>query len=157
MGATTDGFTPRGGQVKLAIPAVVFRKQGKNMILALVEDLIFLSKIQETAKVLGLSVQAAGVADVVARARDNSVRGLLIDLNHRSGKAVELAQQLKADPGTAGKTLVGFLSHVQTDLAASARAAGCDMVLARSAFVKQLPDLLASLQGQRTEASPPVP
>jgi len=127
------------------------------MILALVEDLIFLSKIEETAKVLGIPVQAAGVADVVARVRDNPVRGLLIDLNHRSGRAVELIEQLKSEGGTAAIPLVGFLSHVQTDLAASARAAGCDMVLARSAFVKQLPELLANLEGQQPEASPPVP
>ena len=126
------------------------------MILALVEDLIFLSKIEETAKVLGIPVQAAGVADVVARVRGNPVRGLLIDLNHRSGRAVELIEQLKSEGGTAAIPLVGFLSHVQTDLAASARAAGCDMVLARSAFVKQLPELLANLEGQQPEASPPV-
>jgi hypothetical protein len=31
------------------------------------------------------------------------------------------------------------------------------MVLARSAFVKQLPELLANLEGQQPEASPPVP
>lgn len=117
------------------------------MILALVEDLIFLSKIQETAKVLGVPVQAAGVADVVARVRDNPVRGLLIDLNHRSGRAVEWIEQLKSEAGTAAIPLVGFLSHVQTELAASARAAGCDIVLARSAFVKQLPVLLERLEG----------
>lgn len=123
------------------------------MILVLVEDLIFLSKIQETAKVLGLPVQTASVADVAARVRENPVRSLLIDLNHRSGKAVELVQQLKADPAMAGLRLVGFLSHVQTDLATSARAAGCDIVLPRSAFVKQLPELLAMLEGQQPEAS----
>jgi len=135
---------------------LILREQGESMILALVEDLIFLSKIEETAKVLGIPVQATGVADVVARVRGNPVRGLLIDLNHRSGRAVELIEQLKSEGGTAAIPLVGFLSHVQTDLAASARAAGCDMVLARSAFVKQLPELLANLEGQQPEASPPV-
>ena len=155
--AFADGFTSQGGQVKLPTPALILREQGESMILALVEDLIFLSKIEETAKVLGIPVQAAGVADVVARVRDNPVRGLLIDLNHRSGRAVELIEHLKSEGGTAAIPLVGFLSHVQTDLAASARAAGCDMVLARSAFVKQLPELLANLEGQQPEASPPVP
>jgi hypothetical protein len=119
------------------------------MILALVDDLIFLSKIQETAKILGLSVRSVGAADVIGRVRANPGCGLLVDLNYRSGNAVEPIQRLKSDPETVPVRVVGFLSHVQTDLAASARAAGCDMGLARSAFVKQLPELLAGLDGQK--------
>jgi hypothetical protein len=43
--------------------------------------------------------------------------------------------------------VMGFLSHVQTDLAAAAHEAGCDFVLARSAFAQQLPQLLVKLAG----------
>ena len=82
----------------------------------------------------------------------NEPAGVLsIDLNHRLGKAVDLIRQLKSDAAMAVIPLVGFLSHIQTDLAASARAAGCDMVLPRSAFVKELPDLLARLDGSTFE------
>ncbi len=121
------------------------------MILAVVEDLIFLSKIQETAKVLGIPVEAASVAAASPLVREGSARALVIDLNHRSGGAVELIRQLKADPATARVPVVGFLSHVEAKLAAAARAAGCDMVLARSAFVKQLPELLRRLEGREAE------
>jgi hypothetical protein len=38
---------------------------------------------------------------------------------------------------------VGFLSHVQGDLAVAARKSGCDRVMARSAFVENLPQILA--------------
>ena len=44
--------------------------------------------------------------------------------------------------GIAGR-VVGFASHVDTDLIAEARAAGCDDVLARSAFFARLHALLA--------------
>jgi hypothetical protein len=37
---------------------------------------------------------------------------------------------------------VGFASHVDRDLIAGARLAGCDQVLARSAFFSRLPQLL---------------
>jgi hypothetical protein len=40
--------------------------------------------------------------------------------------------------------VVAFLSHVQAELAAGARQAGADEVMARSAFVNQLPALLQS-------------
>ncbi len=118
------------------------------MVLALVEDLIFLSKIQETAKILGVTVQTTSPSVIEAQARANPGCGLLVDLNHRSGDVLAQIQSLKSDPASALIRVVGFLSHVQTDLAASARAAGCDMVLARSAFVKQLPEFLKKLDGQ---------
>ena len=38
---------------------------------------------------------------------------------------------------------VGFLSHVQKDLAVAAREAGCDRIVARSAFTRDLPKILA--------------
>lgn len=123
------------------------------MILTVVEDLIFLSKIHETGKAVSVEVRAATVSDAIEQLRAIAVRGLLIDLNHRSGGAVELIQKIKSDPAMAKIPMVGFLSHVQTDLATSARAAGCDMVIARSAFVKQLPDLLARLDGPKSEPS----
>jgi hypothetical protein len=39
--------------------------------------------------------------------------------------------------------VVGFLSHVQKDLAVAARESGCDRVMARSAFTRDLPEILA--------------
>jgi len=39
--------------------------------------------------------------------------------------------------------IIGFLSHVQTDLAAQAKAAGFQQVMPRSQFTTQLPQILA--------------
>jgi hypothetical protein len=41
-----------------------------------------------------------------------------------------------------GTSIIGFLSHVQGDLKLKAHEAGCDMVLPRSAFSQNLPQLL---------------
>jgi hypothetical protein len=49
---------------------------------------------------------------------------------------------LEVLPHVAAPT-VGFGSHVDTDLLAAARAAGCDQVLARSAFFGRLHSLLS--------------
>ena len=120
-------------------------ERGERMVLLVLDGLIFLSKLQAAARIQAIEVRAVSVSDAWSRARETSPRGLVIDLNDRSGASVDLIRQLKADGATAGIPVVGFLSHVQADLAASARAAGCDMLLARSAFVKQLPELLAKL------------
>lgn len=111
-------------------------------ILAVVEDLFFLAKIQQTAKVIGVAVEAVGTEKLAERIAAGGVGAVIIDLNDRRGQAVEVARGLKSNPATAGVPVIGFLSHVQTDLASAARAAGCDIVLARSGFTRDLPQLL---------------
>jgi DNA-binding NarL/FixJ family response regulator len=112
------------------------------MILAVVDDLLFLSKIQETAKHLGVAVESVGIADLPKRAIEDVPSALIIDLNHPSGKALEVLRALKSGLKTKDLAAIGFVSHVQEDLIAAARDAGCDLILARSAFVRQLPGLL---------------
>jgi DNA-binding NarL/FixJ family response regulator len=112
------------------------------MILAVVDDLLFLSKIQETAKHLGVAVESVGIADLPKRAIEDVPSALIIDLNHPSGKALEVLRALKSGLKTKDLAAIGFVSHVQEDLIAAARDAGCDLILARSAFVRQLPVLL---------------
>jgi hypothetical protein len=70
---------------------------------------------------------------------------VIVDLNHRSGSALDLLRAIKADAKIGPARVIGFLSHVQTDLAAAARGAGCDIVLARSTFSERLPELLREL------------
>ena len=112
------------------------------MILAVVEDLIFLSKIQQTAKQLGVVVKSAQPADLPKLVNEGTPNALIIDLNLPSGKALEILRMFKSDLKTKDITAIGFVSHVQSELIAAAREAGCDLILARSAFVGQLPDLL---------------
>lgn len=115
------------------------------MILAAVEDLIFLSRIQHAAKLIGVPVEVVDPMRLQERAKQAGARGVILDLNHRSGNAVEALRALKADLSTSHLHVVGFVSHVQSDLIEAARAAGCDRVLARSAFTAELPELLKSL------------
>ncbi len=112
------------------------------MILAVVDDLFFLSKIQQTAKLLGVPVEPVDPRKLQERVAQSSVRAVILDLNHRSGAALDVLRALKANPSTSHLTVTGFVSHVQTDLIEAARAAGCDQVLARSAFTQQLSQLL---------------
>lgn len=114
-------------------------------ILAVVDDIFFLTKIQQTARQLGLAVEPAAPETLQERLASDGAGAILLDLNHRSGRAIELLRTLKKDPAVRSVPVVAFLSHVQADLAQSARVAGCDRVLARSAFSQQLPNLLREL------------
>ncbi len=114
-------------------------------ILAVVDDLFFLSKIQQTAQLVGVPVEPVEPKKLAERVAQIPVRAVILDLNHGSGSAVEVLRAIKTDPAMSRIRVLGFLSHVQTDLAAAARAAGCDVLLARSAFTQQLPQLLLNL------------
>jgi CheY-like chemotaxis protein len=116
-------------------------------ILVVVDDIFFLSKIQQTACQMGLLVEAIEPAKVKERATEISAHSVILDLNHRSGTAIDVARDIKGNPATSHVQVMGFLSHVQTDLAVAAHEAGCDVVLARSAFAQQLPQLLMKLAG----------
>lgn len=111
-------------------------------VLAVVNDLFFSAKISETAKHTGAAVVfATNAADAIAKAGDAGL--IVIDLNFSGIAPLELIRQLKSDPVLRGIRLVGFLSHVQVDLMHQAEAAGCDGVMPRSAFSKNLADILA--------------
>lgn len=115
-------------------------------IVAVVDDLIFVSKIQQTATLVGASVEMAAPGKL--ELAESAVAAIILDLNHRSGRAIEMLRALKEDSSTQGIPVIGFLSHVQADLASAAREAGCDVLMARSAFTEQLPRLLRKYGGQ---------
>jgi PleD family two-component response regulator len=114
------------------------------MILAAVADLMFSSRIRAAAGASGADVRFVRTAhDVLNDARSRRPSLVLLDLNAAQLSPVDTIARLKADVETSGIRIVGFVSHVQGDLIAAARAAGIDEVLARSAFVSRLPELLA--------------
>jgi CheY-like chemotaxis protein len=113
-------------------------------VLAGVEDLLFRSKISETASSLGIEAAFPRNPRRLLEAVHESPPDLLIlDLNSTRFEPLALLRTIKSDEGTGDVSTVGFLSHVQKDLAIAAREAGCDRVIARSAFTKDLPRILA--------------
>ncbi len=113
-------------------------------VLAAVEDLLFRSKISETSERLGVEAAFPRNPEKLLDALRASPPDLLVvDLNSARFKPLELLRAVKSDAALRGVRTVGFLSHVQADLALAAREAGCDRVMARSAFVENLPRVLS--------------
>lgn len=114
------------------------------MILAAVADLMFSSRIRAAAGAAGAEVQFARTAEeILTRARGGAPSRILLDLNAAVLDPIATVQRLKGDDGLKTIPIVGFVSHVQSDVIAAARGAGIDEVLARSAFVARLAELLA--------------
>jgi CheY-like chemotaxis protein len=116
--------------------------QGKRKVIAAVDDLLFTVKITDMAKRTGLQVQfVKNEPDVLEAARSNPLL-VIIDLNTHALDPVQTIRALKADPQTKGVSLLGYVSHVHGELKQQAHDAGCDMVMARSAFSQNLPLIL---------------
>jgi PleD family two-component response regulator len=113
-------------------------------IIAAVDDMLFQSKIRATAEHLGVDVRFASNAELlVARARENRPNLIIVDLHAQKIDPLALAKSLKSDTELAGIELLGFFSHVETELMHQASAAGYDRVMPRSAFSGDLANIIA--------------
>ncbi|MGB2622475.1 MAG: response regulator [Candidatus Acidiferrum sp.] len=108
-------------------------------VVALMDDLFFQMKVAETAKHLGLELKVAANGDALLALLEPAPDLVIVDLNGHS-QPLAAIERLRA----ANKDLkvVGFLSHVQRDLAAQAQAAGCSEVMPRSVFTQNLAAIL---------------
>lgn len=112
-------------------------------VLALVNDLIFASRVASAAKVAGRNAATyQRSSELLERVDPERTRLVLVDLDARGGDPVELIGRLKADADARRVSVVAFGSHVDTAALQAARDAGADRVLARSAFVRELPSLI---------------
>jgi CheY-like chemotaxis protein len=113
------------------------------MILAVLDDLLFTSKIKTAASQLGAAITFARSGPAARAEMERSAPSLVIlDLNNVRIDPLSVVEWMKSNPALAAVPTVGFVSHVQTDLIQAARAAGVTDVLARSAFTAQLGDIL---------------
>ena len=120
------------------------------MILVVADDLLFRSKISTTAKALGVVVRAATTPDAaIERAREDAPTLVLLDLDGQRPEPFTVLRRFSEDPALKTLPTIGFVSHVHADLVQKARILGVGRVLARSAFVEELTDILAPHAEQR--------
>jgi CheY-like chemotaxis protein len=121
-------------------------KHRMAQVLALVDDLFFQAKLVETSKQVGVELRVCPTPEALAaEAARQSPKLVVIDLNSRA-RPLEAIGQMRA--AAAQVPLVAFLSHVQTELAELARAAGCRDVMPRSQFTRNLATILAQAKSE---------
>jgi CheY-like chemotaxis protein len=102
-------------------------------------DLIFASRIRAAAAAAGVRTRfARNDGELLEAAAEADL--IIVDLDARWLDPSHSIQRLRQQ---ASKPIVAFVSHVRADAIEAARAAGADRVLARSAFVKLLPEILS--------------
>jgi PleD family two-component response regulator len=116
-------------------------------ILALVGDLLFTVKITDAAKRSGMLVEYVKTDEEFMEKAKQLPKLVIIDLNINTAEPVKLISQVKSDAELKGISILSFVSHVQGELKLMAQDAGADVVMARSAFTQNLPQLLKRHSG----------
>lgn len=104
-------------------------------------DLMFTSKVTGVGKELGRQVRVYPNAKSAAGAVSPDLKLALLDLSNPKNTTAEDIRAWKAAiPPEA--VMIAYGSHVDVAALQTAKEAGCDMVLPRSAFVQRLSRLL---------------
>ncbi len=108
---------------------------GPERVLTLCADLFFSLGIQRTAEGLGLEIQRAeDLDDLVEKVKDPGPALVLMELDQWKPGAVKRLRDAHGE----GLSIVAFGSHVDRETRAAAEAEGCDAVMPRSAFAKDV-------------------
>jgi CheY-like chemotaxis protein len=116
-----------------------------RVVIAAVSDLFFASKIRATAEHLGITVHFVRSLETLAdTAQQHQTDLVVVDLHSTNLDPIALAKALQSDNGLKSIPLVGFYSHVDTELQKKAKQAGY-LVMPRSAFSDRLADVLSGV------------
>jgi hypothetical protein len=139
------------------------------MVLYCAADLLWATRIKATAEALSIPCRPARNVDMLrARLADSDVTGVIVDLEagrspdadrvggagNGENTALKVIQAVREagekqgeDPGQRPIRVLAFGPHVEVELFEQARAAGADVVMARGAFDRRLPEILRELGG----------
>jgi DNA-binding NarL/FixJ family response regulator len=113
-----------------------------GLIIAVVDDMFFASKIRAVAEAAGVEISLPRTREaLIETVRATKPRLIIIDLHNQKFDPIALAAEFKSDEEV---RLLGFFSHVHTELQRNALAAGFDQVIPRSVFARDLAKILAA-------------
>ncbi|HYM80350.1 MAG TPA: hypothetical protein VEY91_02940 [Candidatus Limnocylindria bacterium] len=113
---------------------------GRSVYLV-VPDLLFATRITETARQHGVEALSLVRTQVLERCRERPPDLVILDLE-APDDPVALVREFKNEPRLAAVPLVAYYPHVERHLYDAARAAGADQILPRSAFTVRLVEIL---------------
>ncbi len=121
------------------------REDAPTRIYAFIDDLFFLAKIQEVSRKLNVKVEFVktekDILEKTGEKPEEKPSLIVVDLNSNSIKPLTIIAKMRSK-FKKPTSIVGFVSHVMGDLKIKAQEAGCDVVMPRSAFSQNLPNIL---------------
>jgi CheY-like chemotaxis protein len=118
-------------------------------LVACVEDLFFRSKIDATARHLNVPVRFVDGRGLPGASREKGTAAALVELS--ASDCLDAVRKIRENEATRELPVIGFLSHVDRDLAQQAESAGVTRIMPRSQFSETLPDLVMDLLAPGTK------
>lgn len=119
-------------------------------VVALVDDLLFASRIAATLGAHGYDVRVVGtMAELRAAAGERAPDGIVLSFASPSLDWQGAIRAIRADATLAATPLLAFGPHVETQARAAARAAGADRVVTNGAFFARMAEIVGALIGGR--------
>jgi CheY-like chemotaxis protein len=113
------------------------------VIIAVVSEMIFKAAIEKAAEAEGADCLVLADEDpVLAALQEGTPDALFIDIGSMALDGPGLVQKIKQNPSTRNIPVVAFGNSLRADLMQDAKEMGADLVLAKSAFHQQLPELI---------------
>jgi DNA-binding NarL/FixJ family response regulator len=112
-------------------------------ISVLVDDMFFASKINAAAAGAGRQIVRIKSREQLEQLAADPPWLVIVDLNADRIDPIEAIKFLKLTQELNPVPIVGFVSHVQTELIRNAQVAGCDYVMPRSAFSQFLNQIVS--------------
>jgi CheY-like chemotaxis protein len=117
-------------------------QQSPPPVLVVISDLLFRSKIDDAARRAGVPLRVAKSVEQLDRHLASATPAVvLMDLEMEGLDGSAMLARLRATPAAANVPVIGFAGHTNVEVIHAARADGVQ-VMARSAFVAQLPALM---------------
>jgi CheY-like chemotaxis protein len=118
--------------------------QQNDKVIVVVDDMFFAAKINSAANIARRQIERVKSREHLEQEVSGYFPSLvIIDLNSNRLDPLQTIEFFKSRPELNSIPIVGFVSHVQTELIRLAQSAGCDYVLPRSAFSQLLPEIIA--------------
>jgi PleD family two-component response regulator len=119
--------------------------------------MFFASKIRATAEYMGVEIKfVRNNQSAVAATVENTAALVLVDLHSTRIDPLALAESLKNSDTTRNIPIIGFFSHVETELMRKALEAGFDQVIPRSVFANKLGEILSTIEPRSIDNLEPV-
>ncbi len=116
------------------------------MIVFVTGDLMFTGSVTSIASEQGIDIAICSGSSAARSAADESCEGVIVDLETNG---LDLPS-LVAAAHSRQRRVVAYAPHVHEQRMQAAQQAGCDLVLTRGQFSRQIPEILSNLRSPST-------
>ncbi len=115
----------------------------RKTVCVVTDDMFFSSKIESTAKHLGIiMIKVKNHDEFRDKIEGKTVDLVIIDLASRKIDAEKVFTELRNSPGHKKVFCIGYLPHVERELADKFREKGVDLVIPRSRFSREMSKII---------------